>query len=83
MKISFPNYGSGVGISIRAAINALLNWHKAERAQTVARKKDVPQITPGWDYRPRRSVHNTPIAPKSYRRIAADPTKLRSITGNI
>jgi hypothetical protein len=31
MKISFPNCGSGAGISIRAAINALLNWHKAER----------------------------------------------------
>jgi hypothetical protein len=56
MKISFPNYCSGIGISIRAAINALLNWHKAERAQTAARKKDVPQITPGWDYRPRKSV---------------------------
>jgi hypothetical protein len=56
MKIFFPNCGSGAGISIRAAINALLNWHKAERTQTAARKKNVPQITPGWDYRPRESV---------------------------
>jgi hypothetical protein len=52
MKISFPNCGSGAGISIRAAINALLNWHKPERTHTEARKKNVPQITPGWDYRP-------------------------------
>jgi hypothetical protein len=49
MKIFFPTCRSGVGISIRAAINALLNWHKAERAQTAARKKDVPQITPGME----------------------------------
>jgi hypothetical protein len=56
MKIFFPNYRSGAGISIRAAINALLNWRKAKRAQTAARKKNVPQITPGWDYRPRESV---------------------------
>jgi len=55
MKISFPNCGSGTGISIRAVINALLNRHEAERAQTAARKKNVPQITPGWDYRPRQS----------------------------
>jgi hypothetical protein len=39
MKIFFANYRSGTGISIRAAINALLNWPKAERAQTAARKK--------------------------------------------
>jgi len=56
MKISFPNCGSGAGISIRAVINALRNRHEAERAQTAARKKNVPQITPGWDYRPRESV---------------------------
>ena len=56
MKIFFANYRSSAGISIRAAINALLNWPKAERAQTAARKKNMPQITPGWDYRPRESV---------------------------
>ena len=56
MKISFPNCGSGAGISLRAAINALLNSHKAERTQTAARRRNVPQITPGWDYRPRESV---------------------------
>jgi hypothetical protein len=55
MKIWFPNCGSGAGISICAAINALLNWHNAERTLTAARKKNV-QITPGWDYRPRESV---------------------------
>jgi hypothetical protein len=48
MKIFFPNYRSGAGIWIRAAINPLLNWRKAERAQTAARKKNMPQITPGW-----------------------------------
>jgi hypothetical protein len=63
MKISFPNCGSGAGISVRAAINALLNWHKAERAQTVVRKENVPQITPGWDYRPRK-----PIRPPAFSR---------------
>jgi hypothetical protein len=55
MKISFPNYGSGIGISIRAAINGLLDRHKAERAQTTTRK-NTPQLIPGWDYRPRGSV---------------------------
>jgi hypothetical protein len=63
MKISFSNFGSRTGISIRAAINALLNWHRAERAQTVARKENVPQITPGWDYRPRK-----PIRPPAFSR---------------
>jgi hypothetical protein len=56
MKIFFPNYRSGAGISLRAAINAWLNSHKAERTQTAARKRNVRQITPGWDYRPRESV---------------------------
>ena len=56
MKIFFANYRSGAGISIRAAINASLKWRKAERVQTAARKKNMPQITPGWDYRPRVSV---------------------------
>jgi hypothetical protein len=56
MKISFPNCGLPVGISIRAVINALANWSKTERAQTAARTTDAPQITPGWDYRPRKSV---------------------------
>ena len=55
MKIYFANYRSGTEISIRAAINALLNWHKVERAQTVARKKNVPQMASGWDYRPRKA----------------------------
>jgi len=56
MKTYFSNCGSGAGISIRAAITALLNWRKVERTQTAARKGHVPQITPGWDYRPRQSV---------------------------
>jgi hypothetical protein len=56
MKISFPNYGSRAGISIRAAVNSLLNRQKAERTKIAAREKEVPQITPGWDYRPRKSV---------------------------
>jgi hypothetical protein len=56
MKISFPNCGSGVGMSIRAAINVLLNQNKVERAQTTARKRNLPQIAAGWDYRPRESV---------------------------
>src|SRR5437773_11449757 len=55
MKISFPNCDSGVGISIRATVAALLNGHKADPAQTGARKKNVPQVTPGWNYRPRES----------------------------
>ena len=62
MKISFPNYGSRAGIWIRSAINALLTWHKPERTHTEARKKNVPEISPGWDYRPRKSVRrHTPV----------------------
>jgi hypothetical protein len=56
VKVFLAKYRSRAGISIGAAINALLNWRKAERAQTTARTKNVPQITPGWDYRPRVSV---------------------------
>jgi hypothetical protein len=56
MKISFPKYASRAGIWIRAAINALLNWHKAERTPTTDRKKNTPQLIPGWDYRPRGSL---------------------------
>lgn len=62
MKIWVPNSSSGVGISIRAAINGLLNWHKAERTQTAARKKNVPQIMPGWDYRPKQSARRHAVA---------------------
>ena len=58
MKISFPNRGSGALISIRAAINALLNGHKAERAQTAAREKNVPRITSQWDYRPKKPIRS-------------------------
>jgi hypothetical protein len=32
VKIFFAKYRSGAGISIRARINGLLNWRKAERA---------------------------------------------------
>jgi len=56
MKIWFPNCSSGIGISIRTAINSLLNRQKAERTKTADREKNVPQISPGWDYRPRKSV---------------------------
>ena len=56
MKISFSNFGSRAGISIRAAINSLLNRQKAERTKTADKKKNVPQISPGWDYQPRESV---------------------------
>ena len=56
MKIYFPNSASGAGVSIRGAINALLNGYKAERTQTAAKKKNMPQITPGWDYRPREAI---------------------------
>jgi len=60
MKIRFPNAGSGAGISMRATINALLNWRKAERAQTARTKNNVPQITSGWDYRPRKGGRRNP-----------------------
>jgi hypothetical protein len=69
MKISFPNCGSSAGISIRAAINALLNWHKAERTQTAARKKNVPQITPGWDYRPREQFGDARLSTRHERKL--------------
>jgi len=58
MKISFPNRRSGVGVSIGAAIKALLNRHKAEPAQTQSREKHVAQMTSGWDYRPRKVMRH-------------------------
>jgi hypothetical protein len=56
MKISFPNCGSGAGISIRPVTNPLRNWHKASLAQTAHRKKNTPQITSEWNYRPRQVI---------------------------
>ena len=47
MKISFSNFGSRAGISIRAAINSLLNRQKAERTKIAAREKNVLQLIPG------------------------------------
>jgi hypothetical protein len=55
MKIYFPNDASGAGVSIRAVIKGLLKRHNGERAQTAHRKKNVPQIMSGWDYRPRKT----------------------------
>jgi hypothetical protein len=55
MKISFPNSGSDAGISVRAVINALLTRHKTERGHTAYGKENVPRITSGWDYRPRKT----------------------------
>ncbi|HEX4201580.1 MAG TPA: hypothetical protein VHY59_08690 [Chthoniobacterales bacterium] len=73
MKISFTNRGSGAGISIRRAINALLNGYKAERTQTAAKKKNVPQITPGWDYRPKESVRRHAAAGRAMSGNCRDP----------
>jgi hypothetical protein len=70
MKIFFANYRSGAGVSIRAAINALLHWRNAEPAQTATRKKNMPQITPGWDYRARESVR---------RHAAVDATRAETV----
>ena len=56
MKIYFPNSASGAGISIRAVTHALLKGHKGKGAQTAHRKKNVPQITSGWDYRPKETI---------------------------
>jgi hypothetical protein len=53
MKIHFAKRECGVAISIRAAIVALVNRHKAEPAQTVPWKENVPQITPRWNYQPK------------------------------
>jgi hypothetical protein len=56
MRIYFPASGPSAGISIRAGITALLNGHKADRSQPSARKKHAPQITPGWNYRPKETI---------------------------
>jgi hypothetical protein len=58
MKISFPNFGSRAGISIRADINGLLNRQKAERTKIAVREKTVPQITSQWDYRPKKPIRS-------------------------
>jgi hypothetical protein len=58
LKISFPNCISGAGTSIRAVINALLKPDKQTRTAT---KKNAPQITSEWNYRPRLSHRDTTI----------------------
>jgi hypothetical protein len=58
LKISFPNCRSGAGTSIRAVINALLKPDKQTRTAT---KKNAPQITSEWNYRPRLSPWDTTI----------------------
>ena len=61
MKIFFPNCSSRAGISIHAVINALLKSRNAERVQTAHRKKNVPQITSQWNYRPRQVIRRYPV----------------------
>ncbi len=82
MKISFPNCGSGVGISIRAAINALLNWHNAERAPTTARQKNVPQTTGGWNYRPREAIRRFAVVQSAETETAELHTAEKTIKGH-
>jgi hypothetical protein len=74
MKIFFAKYRWCAGIWIRAAINALLNWRKAERAQTAISKKNLPQFTPGWDYRPRESVRRHAAAKSPSAETAENPS---------
>jgi hypothetical protein len=44
-----------MGASIRMLINALLERHKVERAQTAPINENMPEIISEWNYRPKKS----------------------------
>jgi hypothetical protein len=69
MKIFFPNYRSGAGVSIRTAINALLN-RQAERAQTAARKKTYHKSRRDGIIGPESQFGDTRLSTRSERKLS-------------
>ena len=50
------------GLLIGGAARAFVNWNKVNREQRAPAKRSLPQITLGWDYRPRAVIRrDTPI----------------------
>jgi hypothetical protein len=54
MKISFANSISATWLT--KAVGALRNRNKVHVTNSALSTHDVPQITSGWDYRPRKAI---------------------------
>lgn len=54
MKTSFAN--SGLAIWLTRAVSALRKRNNVQVTDTALPMQNMPQITPGWDYRPRGVV---------------------------
>jgi hypothetical protein len=52
---------AGIFLCLGGAGSALLGWRKVEGARSMRIKKNAPQITSGWDYRPRKAIRPYPV----------------------
>jgi hypothetical protein len=57
MKISFAN--GSLATWLTRAVTALRNRNRVQITHTVFPMQNAPQITSGWDYRPRSAVRQT------------------------
>jgi hypothetical protein len=46
---------AGILLCLGGAVSALLNWNKVDAARGTGIRKNAPQITAGWNYRPREA----------------------------
>ena len=47
---------AGVLLSLGGAGSAVLGWREVEETRSTRIRKYAPQITSGWDYRPRKAI---------------------------
>ncbi len=51
---------AGILLCLGGAGSALLGWREAEETRSTRIRKYAPQITSGWDYRPRKAIRRYP-----------------------
>ena len=62
MKTYLPKFSSGAFLA--RVIRAFRNWNQVERVQNTPMKEIAPQITSGWDYRPKKPIRrHTAVQP--------------------
>src|SRR6266542_3897758 len=50
---------AGILLCLGVAVRPLLSWSKVERARSAPIKKNAPQTTSGWNYRPRKAIRRS------------------------
>jgi len=50
---------AGILLCLGVAGRPLLSWSKVERARSAPIKKNAPQTTSGWNYRPRKAIRRS------------------------